>query len=52
MWIVMVRLSVVLTGHDCFPDNYKYEAPEQQFMEEFHQNMTTALKPYMSGERE
>jgi hypothetical protein len=37
----------VLTGHDNFPDTYKYEAPEQQFMWEWYTNMTIALEPLM-----
>jgi len=25
----------VLTGHDCFPQDYMFEAPEQQFMRDW-----------------
>lgn len=37
----------VLEGHDCFPGTYKYEAPEQEFMQQWHANMTQALAPLM-----
>lgn len=35
--------QVVLTGHDCFPQDYMFEAPEQQFMMDFSKNMSVAL---------
>lgn len=40
--------SVVLTGHDTWPSDYMYETPEQQFMHEWHQNMTIGLSPLMN----
>jgi len=39
--------SVVLTGHDCFPDEYKFESEEQAFMKNFDFNMSVALKPML-----
>jgi hypothetical protein len=48
---VVLSITILLV-HTGFPDQYKYEAPEQAFMEEFHQNMTVALTPFMSGEVE
>jgi len=39
--------SVVLTGHDCWPGDYMYEAPEVEFMTEWYMNMTAALAPLM-----
>lgn len=40
--------QVVLTGHDCWPETYMYEAPEQEFMSAWQANMTVALKPLMA----
>lgn len=39
--------SVVLTGHDNWPEDYMYEAPEQDFMNEWHLNMSVALQPLL-----
>ena len=39
--------KVVLTGHDCFPDDYKMEAEEQDFMKIWYQNMSIALQPVL-----
>ena len=44
--------QVVLTGHDNWPQDYMFEAPEQAFMKEWHANMTLALAPLMAPERE
>ena len=40
--------QTVLTGHDCFPQDYMFEPPEQQFMAEFSKNMSVALEPLLS----
>jgi ribosome maturation protein SDO1 len=37
--------QVVLTGHDCFPQDYMFEDEEQSFMYEFSSNMSNALAP-------
>jgi len=42
--------SVVLTGHDCWPSDYMYGEPEQQFMREWSYNMTVAMQPLMVPE--
>ena len=39
----------VLTGHDCFPQDYMFEAPEQQFMRDWSQNMSVALAPLLNN---
>lgn len=39
--------QVVLTGHDCWPENHMYDSEEQTFMTEWHNNMTVALDPLM-----
>jgi len=39
--------QVVLTGHDCWPEDYMYDEPEMTFMVEWHNNMTVALEPLM-----
>tara|TARA_A100001015_G_scaffold293308_1_gene369754 strand:+ start:920 stop:2053 length:1134 start_codon:yes stop_codon:yes gene_type:complete len=39
--------KVVLTGHDCFPDEYKMESEEQDFMKIWYQNMSIALQPVL-----
>lgn len=44
--------AVVLTGHDNWPSDYMYEAPEQSFMAEWHANMTVALGPLMIPEED
>jgi hypothetical protein len=44
--------AVVLTGHDNWPSDYMYEAPEQSFMSEWHANMTVALGPLMIPEED
>ena len=43
----MLSISVVLTGHDQFPDTYMTEPPEKQFMQDWYDNMTIALAPVM-----
>lgn len=44
--------QTVLTGHDTWPQDYMYDPPEQQFMQEWHANMTVALAPLMVPEEE
>lgn len=44
--------SVVLTGHDTWPEAYMDMEPEREFMEQWHQNMTTALRPMMEAQLE
>jgi hypothetical protein len=39
--------QVVLTGHDCWPEDYMDDEPEKEFMKEWHNNMTIALDPLM-----
>lgn len=39
--------QTVLTGHDQFPDQYKYLDEEQAFMKEWSFNMSVALKPLL-----
>lgn len=41
--------QVVLTGHDCWPEDYMYESEEQAFMGQWHDNMTVALSPLMKS---
>lgn len=40
--------QTVLTGHDCWPQDHMYEAPEQAFMMDWYKNMTVALQPVFS----
>jgi hypothetical protein len=40
--------STVLTGHDQFPDKYKYYIEEQAFMKNWSYNMSVALSPIFS----
>jgi hypothetical protein len=42
--------QVVLTGHDCWPEDYMYESEEQAYMEQWHSNMTVALAPLMASD--
>lgn len=42
--------QVVLTGHDCWPENHMYDPEEKEFMTEWHNNMTVALGPLMQTE--
>jgi hypothetical protein len=42
--------QVVLTGHDCWPEDHMYEADEQIFMGQWHDNMTVALAPLMEAD--
>mmetsp|Transcript_2368 Transcript_2368/g.1699 ORF Transcript_2368/g.1699 Transcript_2368/m.1699 type:complete len:399 (+) Transcript_2368:54-1250(+) len=44
--------SVVLTGHDCWPESNMYDEPEQAFMQQWSQNMSIALEPLMKLEEE
>ena len=39
----------MIIGHDCFPDDYKYEDEEQNFMKIWSQNMSVALHPLSSS---
>ena len=39
--------QVVLTGHDCWPEDHMYDTDEQTFMGQWHDNMTVALSPLM-----
>ena len=41
--------KVVLTGHDCLPDDYKMEQEEQDFMKLWYQNMSIALQPVLEN---
>ena len=41
--------QVVLTGHDCWPQDHMYEAEEQVFMEQWHHNMTVGLTALMDS---
>lgn len=38
----------MLTGHDNWPEAYMYEAPEQEFMNEWAKNMSIALSPMLN----
>jgi len=40
--------QTVLTGHDCFPQDYMFEAPEQQFIADWSNNMSVGLAPLLS----
>jgi hypothetical protein len=40
--------QVVLTGHDCWPEDHMYDSDEQVFMSQWHDNMTVALSPLMN----
>ena len=40
--------QTVLTGHDCWPQDYMFEAPEQQFMNDFSKNMSIGTSTLMS----
>lgn len=42
--------QVVLTGHDCWPENHMYDSEEQAFMTTWHNNMTVALEPLMKAD--
>lgn len=42
--------QTVLTGHDCWPQDYMFEAAEQQFMNDFSKNMSVGLNPLMSSD--
>ena len=39
--------SVVLTGHDNWPETYMHESPEQAFMQDWSRNMSRALAPLL-----
>jgi hypothetical protein len=41
--------QTVLCGHDCFPEDYMFESPEQAFMMEFSKNMSVALAPLLDS---
>jgi hypothetical protein len=43
--------QVVLTYHDKWPEAHMNEAPELEYMEEWHHNMTAALSPLQQSSR-
>ena len=43
--------SVVLRYHDNWPEDHMLDEPEQAYMREWHQNMTTSLDPLLNSSR-
>lgn len=51
MFVVQSQTDeVVLNGHDCWPGSLMDDKPEQEFMQQWHSNMTTAVSPMMSSD--